>query len=99
MLLGQLLERYAIEIARDDESCGRWVDQARMPLRDGISIERSDSRLDSCQRPAVRRFPGKERLGEHALGTASWIGPCLQKVVHALVAQPLNFLARERRLE
>ena len=99
VLLDKLGERHAGEVTGNHEGHSRRIEQLAVAGDDRVAGEATHRGLDAGQRAAIGRSRVVDRLGEDALSAATWIGPRLEQVVHALVAQPIDFFSWERRLE
>ena len=89
----------AAEVATDHE---RRPARVERPAVDASELGAAES-LDRLARPAGRAVIGRlrrvDRAHERLVGTSSRVGPDLEEVVQALVAQPLDLGFGERRAE
>ena len=99
VLLSQLVESLVAQVTSDDQSCGRGIQEGRVTLHDVGAGQALDGLLDARQRSPVRRRRAEDCLREDALSAAPRVRPRLEQVVHALLAQPLDLIVWERRLE
>ena len=87
------------QVAGDDHRRLARIEDRRVPCRERRPVEPRDGRFVPGQQPGVRHARRIDRGREGALDPSTRLGCRLQQVVDALLAQPVDLVGRQRRVE
>ena len=74
------------------------IEAARPGGCQSLGIERLDGRGQAAGWPVVRRTRREDRADERLIDPPAWLGPGLEQVVQAFLAQPIDLTRREGRV-